>query len=72
MQIGFPILTLFEVVSPLVLFHPWLRRAWIAVMLAFHVATATLMGISFRGNVILIGVFLTDVERMRAWLERRT
>ena len=62
-EVGFVVVTACEVLAPLALFHAWFRRAWIAVMVGFHVGTAVLMGISFRANFVLIALFLTDSDR---------
>jgi hypothetical protein len=72
LQVGFPIVTIFELLSPLCLFFRYFRWAWIPVISAFHVATGLFMQIWFTANFLLILVFLTDVDRLLAsWLPDR-
>jgi hypothetical protein len=72
LRIGFPIVTAFEVLSPLCLFYRGFRYAWIGVMFAFHGATGLFMQIWFTANFVLILVFLTDSDRWLAgWLPHR-
>jgi hypothetical protein len=72
LQVGFPIVTIFELLSPLCLFYKRLRWAWILVIGAFHVATGLFMQIWFTANLVLIVVFLTDIDRLlTAWLPDR-
>lgn len=69
LQVGFPIVTIFELLSPLGLFYRGFRWAWILIITAFHVATGLFMQIWFTANFLLILVFLTDVDRLLAnWL----
>ena len=68
-QVGFPIVTIFELLSPLCLFYRRFRWAWILIISAFHVATGLFMQIWFTANFFLILVFLTDIDRLlAAWL----
>jgi hypothetical protein len=72
LQIGFPVVTLFELLSPLCLVYKGLRWAWILVIGAFHVATGLFMQIWFTANFALILVFLTDIDRLlTGWLPDR-
>ena len=72
LQVGFPIVTIFELLSPLCLFYRRFRWAWILVIGAFHVATGLFMQIWFTANFVLILVFLTDIDRwLAAWLPYR-
>lgn len=72
LQVGFPIVTIFELLSPLCLFYGRFRWAWILVISAFHVATGLFMQIWFTANFLLILVFLTDIDRsLAAWLPDR-
>ena len=64
LQLGFPIVTVFELLSPLALFHRLYRRAWIITILGFHIGTELLMQISFRGNIVLLLIFFTDIEHL--------
>jgi hypothetical protein len=45
--VGFPIVSLFELLSPLCLFSRAFRRAWTVVLLVFHVVTWPLMQLLF-------------------------
>ena len=69
LQVGYPIVTLFELLSPLCLFSRYFRWAWIGVILSFHLGTWLLMGIFFPMFVVIILVFLTEFEGMipKAW-----
>ncbi len=55
-----------EILSPLVLISTWFRRAWLAVILPFHVLTLLSMNIFFWENMILIVVFLTGLGYVKA------
>lgn len=69
LQMGFPIVTIFELLSPLGLFYRRFCYVWILVKGAFHVAPGLFMQIWFTANFVLIVVFLTDIDRLRAaWL----
>lgn len=70
--IGFPIVTLAELLSPLALFHRGFRWAWIAVLVLFHLTVSWLMTISFRANLVLIAVFLTELPQLAGlWAAKR-
>jgi hypothetical protein len=72
LQVGFPIVTVFELLSPLCLFYRRFRWAWILVIGAFHVATGLFMQIWFTANFLLIFVFLTNIDWLCArWLPQR-
>lgn len=71
MQIGYAVVTLFEVLSLLCLVSRKFRRAWLAVIVPFQLAIWPLMQILFLHNIMLIMVLLTDVEGVVAWVERR-
>lgn len=60
---GFPVVTLFELLSPLCLLHRWLRWAWVAVMVPFHVLTWPLMQLLFAHNLVLIPVLVLRADR---------
>ena len=71
LQIGFPIITLFEVLAPLCLISPRFRWIWIAVMIAFHLTVLCLMKISFLSHILLILLFFTNIDRLLArWLPK--
>jgi hypothetical protein len=52
--LGFPLVTLFELLSPLWVFSGRFRWAWIAFMVPFHFGTGFLMVIWFTYNLALI------------------
>jgi hypothetical protein len=66
LQVGFPIVTIFELLSPLCLFYRSFRLVWIPVMISFHLVTGLFMQIWFTANFLLILVFLTDIEHLFA------
>ncbi|HET6616736.1 MAG TPA: hypothetical protein VFH69_02885 [Gemmatimonadota bacterium] len=62
MQIGFVLVTFFEITSLLCLASKWFRRAWLAVMIPFHVLSWPLLQLLFLHNILLIAVLLVDLE----------
>lgn len=64
LQIGYPVITAFELLSVFCLFSRYFRWAWISVILSFHVGTWLLMGIFFPMFMLIIVVFLTDIDRL--------
>ena len=62
--VGFPLVTLFELLSPLCLFHRGFRWAWLAVILPFHVLTWYLMQLLFVHNILLIAVLILRIDRL--------
>jgi hypothetical protein len=73
LKAGFLAATMAEVASPAAVFHPRLRRAWLAVIVPFHFVTLFTMNIFFWENLILIGILFTDLPSRveKAWGERR-
>ncbi|HWV58104.1 MAG TPA: DCC1-like thiol-disulfide oxidoreductase family protein [Longimicrobiales bacterium] len=61
MKLGFAVVTLAEIVSPLCLISGRLRLAWIAVIVPFHIVTLLTMNIFFWENLLLIMVALTGL-----------
>ncbi len=59
---GFIVVTIFEILSPLVLFSRRFRYAWLAVIIGFHVGTLLLMNIFFVHNLVLL-VVMIDFDR---------
>lgn len=59
---GFVIVTIFELLSPLVLFSRRFRYVWLAVIVGFHFGTLLLMNIFFVPNLILM-VVMIDFDR---------
>jgi hypothetical protein len=60
LQVGFVVVTVFELLSPWCLIHQRLRHAWIAVMLVFHAASYLAMDVLFASNVLVLPVLLVD------------
>jgi hypothetical protein len=58
-KIGFVVITVFEICSPLCLVSTSFRRCWVLVMLPFHVMVLLTMRISFGENMVLIVLLLT-------------
>jgi len=73
-EVGFVIVTLFEILSLLCLSSKWFRRSWLAVMLPFHVLSWPLLQLLFMHNILLICVLLVDLDGIakrvgvRRWL----
>ena len=62
-NIGFVVVTVFEILSPLCLIYRYLRYAWLLVMIPFHISTSILMNIFFWQNLLLFPVLLIDINR---------
>jgi hypothetical protein len=62
LAVGFPIITAFEIASPLVLFSRWFRYAWLAVMLGFHVISLFVLNLIFWENLILLGLLVPWID----------
>lgn len=60
LRAGFPVVTLVEVLAPLVLVSRAFRWVFLGVMVPFHLLTLTLMEVSFVENLLLY-VFFVDV-----------
>lgn len=71
LRAGYPVITLFELLSPLCLFFRRFRWLWIGMMVPFHLGTWALMGIFFPMSLLLIAVLLTDLDRVVPALGRR-
>ena len=66
LKLGFFILTLFELLSPLILVNALFRNLWLGVMVMFHFATLLTMNIFFWENmVLLLVVFLPFIYATR-------
>lgn len=59
-KMGYLVLTVFEILSPLVLFNRPFRYVWILAMVGLHVSSLFMMNIFFWENTILIAVFFTS------------
>ncbi len=66
MRIGFAVVTLFEILTPLAIFSPLFRWVWLAVMVPFHVVTLLTMNIFFWENLLLIAVLFTPLAHALA------
>lgn len=65
LRVGFPIVTFFELMSPLFVFSRRFRWLWISVMIPFHVGTGILMGIWFPYNLALIPILVAGWDPFR-------
>lgn len=63
-KIGFFIITLFEIASPLVLFNRTLRLMWLIVIIPFHFLSLITMKIFFWENTILILVIFIIIGEL--------
>jgi hypothetical protein len=74
LKLGFVVTTVFELVAPLSLIVPRLRRAWIPVIASMHLLNRLTMKLFFWQNSLLIVLLLTGTERTvaraRAWVSR--
>lgn len=71
MEIAFPVVMLFEIAAPLVLFSRRFRLAWAVVIVAFHFGSWSLMQIFFLQNLLLMPFLLLEIDPILAWLDRR-
>lgn len=71
LQVGFVLVTIFEILSLWCLSSTWFRRAWLAVMLPFHVLSWPLLQTLFVHNILLIIALLFDwggiARRLATW-----
>lgn len=58
---GFFVITVFEILTPLVLVHRRFRLIWLAIIIPFHFLTLLTMNIFFWENLILILALLTGL-----------
>jgi hypothetical protein len=63
--IGFPVVTLVELLSPLCLFSKWFRWIWVGVMIGFHIGVGVLMGGWFPYNLGLIPLLAAGFNPFR-------
>jgi hypothetical protein len=74
LKAGFVITTVFELLGPLCLIVPRLRRAWIPVIGSMHLFNRLTLKLFFWQNSLLILLLLTGTERTvacaRAWVSR--
>jgi hypothetical protein len=69
-KVGFTVIGLLELLSPLCLVSRWFRWLWIPAMIGFHFLSLVTMNIFFWQNSILILLVMTDCNRLFA--PRRT
>jgi hypothetical protein len=67
LKAGFGVTTIFELCAPLCLVMPRFRRAWIAVVVSFHILNWFTLNLFFWQNALLILLIVTDTE---AWVSR--
>ncbi len=65
LRIGFPVVTLFELLTPLCLFSKGFRWMWMAVMIPFHVGAGLIMGIWFSYHFALIPILIAGFDPFR-------
>jgi hypothetical protein len=74
LKVGFAVTTMFELLAPLCLIMPRLRRAWIPVIGSMHLINRLTLKLFFWQNSLLILLLLTSPERTvgcaRAWISR--
>ena len=68
LKAGFAVTTVFELLSPLCLIAPRLRRAWVPAIVAMHVGNRFTLKLFFWQNTTLIVLLFTGARR---WLARR-
>jgi hypothetical protein len=66
-KLGFAVIGILEVLSPLCLLYRWFRWLWIPAMIGFHFLSLVTMNIFFWQNVVLILLVMTDCGR---WFSR--
>jgi predicted DCC family thiol-disulfide oxidoreductase YuxK len=62
LEVGFVVTTIVEILAPLVLFNRTFRFIWLAIIIPFHFMTRSLMKIFFFWNLMMMPVFLFDLE----------
>ena len=73
LKLGFFVVTIFEILSPLALVFRRFRLVWLIVIVPFHVTTLFTMNIFFWENLILIALVFTALPaRFEAWLDARS
>lgn len=65
MRIGFPLVTLLELLTPLCLFSSRFRWIWMAVIIPFHIGAGLMMGIWFSYHLALIPVLIAGFDPFR-------
>jgi len=70
LRLGFPLVTLFEFLTPLCIFSTWFRWIWMAVMIPFHIGAGLMMGIWFPYNFALIPVLIAGFDPFRRFTDQ--
>jgi hypothetical protein len=70
LQIGFALVTVFEILSLLCITSKWFRRYWLGVMLPFHALSWPLLQTLFVHNILLIFALLIDVDGIARRIQR--
>jgi hypothetical protein len=65
---GFPLVTLVELLAPLVLVSRWWRGIFLAVMVPFHLVTLVLMEVDFMENLLLYVVLVNFSPFVDRWM----
>lgn len=65
LQLGFPVVTLVELLAPLALFYQRFRWIFLAVMVPFHLFSLPVFSLIFYQNIVLLA-FLPDWDGIRA------
>ena len=63
-KLGFLISTTFELLAPLCLVLPRLRRVWIVFIVFFHILNSFALGVFFWENIVLVLLLLSDTDRI--------
>jgi hypothetical protein len=64
LTLGFPMVGVCEALAPLCLVSRWFRMVWVPVIVTFHLGVWVLMGFLFLFNLLMIPVFLADVDHL--------
>lgn len=67
LEVGFPMVSIFEALAPLFLVHRGFRRLFLATMLAFHLLSALVLGVIFTDSIVIL-VFYAIADAL--WLPR--
>jgi predicted DCC family thiol-disulfide oxidoreductase YuxK len=70
-KVGYFLVTLFEVLAPLVIFSTRFRYVWLVFMGTFHVGCLLTMNIFFWENLLIMGALLTPLPYLFARQEDR-
>jgi hypothetical protein len=65
LRLGFPVITLIELLAPLALFYPRFRWIFLAIIVPFHLLSLPIFSLIFYQNLVLLA-FLPDWDGLRA------